>query len=561
MVTLEELTLRHFGDWGSAITWVIIFGSFFVFLPYHKKSKTRPDKMYLAFIVASAFEMFGIPLSLYFIAWAFGVKSPVGILWGHTFSIIFGRLSMLIGYILNVIGGFFIILGWRDIFTKYWGKPKNNRQLVTGGIYTFSRHPQYLGFILMTFGLLVHWATLPLLIMWPIMVYRYYTLARREEKEMIDEFGVDYENFMNQTPMFFGLPKGSLRSSLESSITDRGRFVFRALVSSFSLLSVYVIILTVGNSLSHAILEIVKWWPFLTFQLLGFGLQASMYLYMRDSQKMGAWNGSSSMTMSSGVSATSMVACCLHHVTELLPIIGFSAATLLLSSYQVVFMSVGVLSNIVGVIIMLIRLQKYDILLLGPKFARILFSYDLGKVRNISVVASIVIIAILSASVIGISPFSDSAAMLIDVSDTRNGITFRFQQIDSSTSLAFSTSIDTHEGVLAFDLVDVVTIVSGNQVIAPIRWDGDLSDGHHRKGVLFFPDVSLNEGSSLSLTGVNGITNWVIEIGAIATTKSVSLLSISLITLTSISAIFMIFQSKDQLNRQANIIPQIRMNK
>lgn len=206
-MALEEFTLRHFGNWGEAVTWVMIFGSFFLFLPYHQKSKTRPDKMYVAFIVASAFEMFGIPLSLYFIAWAFGINAPVGVFWGHTFSSVFGMRSMAAGYLLNAIGGVLIVNGWKEIFTKYWGKPKNDRQLVTGGIYAYSRHPQYLGFILMTFGLLVHWATLPLLVMWPVMVYRYYTLARREEKEMLDEFGDAYESYMSQTPMFLGLPR------------------------------------------------------------------------------------------------------------------------------------------------------------------------------------------------------------------------------------------------------------------------------------------------------------------------------------------------------------------
>lgn len=176
--------------------------------------------MYLAFIVASTFEMFGIPLSLYFIAWAFGIQAPIGIFWGHTFSSVFGMRSMAAGYLLNAIGGVLIVNGWKEIFTKYWGKPKNDRQLVTGGIYAYSRHPQYLGFILMTFGLLVHWATLPLLIMWPIMVYRYYTLAIMEEKEMLYEFGVAYETYMGQTPMFIGLPKGLLRSSLGPNIAD-----------------------------------------------------------------------------------------------------------------------------------------------------------------------------------------------------------------------------------------------------------------------------------------------------------------------------------------------------
>jgi methanethiol S-methyltransferase len=472
-MTLESYTLEHFGNWGHFVVWILIFGVFFFFLPYHKKSKTKPDKWYLAFIVASAFEMFGIPLSMYIIAWIFGVKAPVGFFWGHTLSTIFGFQSMNIGYLFNVMGGLLIIYGWKEIYAKYWGKTKNNQQLVTDGLYSFSRHPQYLGFILMTFGLLVHWATLPLLVMWPILVYRYYTLARKEEKEMIEEFGEAYSEYMKQTPMFLGLPKGSLVQSISSNLTKVDRFKFRTVGTASVLLFFYLLILTIGNSFSHAIQEIIKWWPFLTIQLLGLGLQTSMYLHVRDYNKTGVGNTKSSIAVSGGVSSSTMVACCLHHATDILPIIGFSAVPLFLSTYQFLFMSIGVLSNIIGVIIMLYYIQ-IDNTILGEKFSQVLVRFDLVKVRNITLVASIIIIAIISAYSIKLEPFSMAKRELIVVSDTRDGVTFSFQQIEDSAELAFLTNIDTHSKDLNFNLVDVVSLTYENQVILPDRWKAVL---------------------------------------------------------------------------------------
>jgi protein-S-isoprenylcysteine O-methyltransferase Ste14 len=64
------------------------------------------------------------------------------------------------------------------------------------------RHPQYTGFLLMTLGLLVHWATIPLLVMWPLLVRQYYNLAKMEEEEMISIFGTEYEQYMKKTPRF-----------------------------------------------------------------------------------------------------------------------------------------------------------------------------------------------------------------------------------------------------------------------------------------------------------------------------------------------------------------------
>ncbi|UCE95595.1 MAG: hypothetical protein JSV51_07715 [Candidatus Bathyarchaeota archaeon] len=69
-------------------------------------------------------------------------------------------------------------------------------------VYEHIRHPQYTVFLLITFGMLVHWATIPILVMWPILVVIYYRLAKKEEKEMEKEFGTDYSNY-KKTGMFF----------------------------------------------------------------------------------------------------------------------------------------------------------------------------------------------------------------------------------------------------------------------------------------------------------------------------------------------------------------------
>jgi hypothetical protein len=224
-------------------------------------------------------------------------------------------------------------------------------------------------------------------------------------------------------------------------------------------------------------------------------------------------------------------------------------------------MSIGVLSNILGVVIMLIQLQKYDPFLFGRKNSRILSSYDLEKTRKIMIVASVVIILILSASAFGVTPFTSNEAKLIDVSDTRDGITFSFQQIESDDALAFETGFNTHEGEFSFEMVDVVTLVSGNQVIAPIKWDGDPPGGHHIKGVLTFPIISLSEESSLIVTGVNRISDWVIDIDVSSAVNSVSLFSISWIAITSFLALILISRARNPLIHLPKSTPSIRFKK
>ncbi len=78
---------------------------------------------------------------------------------------------------------------------------------MTTSIYRYIRHPQYTGFLLVTLGMLFEWATLPLLIMWPILLVVYYRLARREEADMEEEFGPAYAEYRRNTSMFVPIPK------------------------------------------------------------------------------------------------------------------------------------------------------------------------------------------------------------------------------------------------------------------------------------------------------------------------------------------------------------------
>jgi methanethiol S-methyltransferase len=192
----------HFGQWGSVVLWILLGAVFLLFTPFYKKSQRKPSGVYLAFIVAMAFEMFGIPMSMYILAWAFGSKIPDGIFWGHTLYSYFGHAGMYIGTLLSLMGIVLVVLGWSVVYKRYWSKEEGKGELVTNGIYAYIRHPQYTGFMLVTLGMLFDWATLPMLIMWPILAIMYYRLALKEEQGMLEEFGQQYADYKNRTGRF-----------------------------------------------------------------------------------------------------------------------------------------------------------------------------------------------------------------------------------------------------------------------------------------------------------------------------------------------------------------------
>src|SRR5215211_2365897 len=94
---------------------------------------------------------------------------------------------------------------------------------------------------------------------------------------------------------------------------------------------------------------------------ISFGIQAALYSILRfhlfypstSSGRSGAWMGTSG-----GTSVTAMVACCLHHVTDVLPVLGVSVVATFLTRYQRPFMLLGLGMNLIGVLVMLIVLYR-----------------------------------------------------------------------------------------------------------------------------------------------------------------------------------------------------------
>ena len=157
-----------------------------------------------AFIIALYAEMYGFPLTIYLLTNFLGLNIPWIHFKGHLWATLLGlgetgaMVEMFIGLSIVIIGLSLIASGWFLIY-----RAQHEERLVTEGLYSYMRHPQYTGIYLALFGQLVHWPTLPTLILLPFIVRLYYRLARKEEQNMLRKFGREYEIYMQQVPMFF----------------------------------------------------------------------------------------------------------------------------------------------------------------------------------------------------------------------------------------------------------------------------------------------------------------------------------------------------------------------
>jgi protein-S-isoprenylcysteine O-methyltransferase Ste14 len=107
-------------------------------------------------------------------------------------------VEMLVGYALVFFGISVLIEGWREVY-----RASREGRLATDRLYGMVRHPQYTGIFLAVFGQLIHWPTIPTLVLFPVIMWAYYRLAKREETQMIERFGEEYLDYRRHVPMFF----------------------------------------------------------------------------------------------------------------------------------------------------------------------------------------------------------------------------------------------------------------------------------------------------------------------------------------------------------------------
>lgn len=198
-----------YGLWGLAIVNAAVFIMFaYSFFKPQTGRDWRSFGAFSAFLVALFAEMYGFPLTIYFLSGWLQSRFP-NVDWfshdaGHLLEMMFGwkanphfGVFHILSFVLIGAGFVLIASAWRFLY-----EAQQRRALATTGAYAYVRHPQYVGFILIMLGFLVQWPTILTLAMFPVLTFMYVRLAKSEEEDAIREFGEAYIKYRSKVPGF-----------------------------------------------------------------------------------------------------------------------------------------------------------------------------------------------------------------------------------------------------------------------------------------------------------------------------------------------------------------------
>ena len=129
--------------------------------------------------------------------------------------------------------------------------------------------------------------------------------------------------------------------------------ILYGLFAGLGIVIFYLAVLTIFQDFQFAISNLRSLWYWIFPLAIGFGTQIGLYTSIKHNAVI-----NSEVSVSGGISGGSMVACCSHFLLNIIPLAGFSGLALFLMNYQKLFFNIGIISNVIGIGILLNHKRK-----------------------------------------------------------------------------------------------------------------------------------------------------------------------------------------------------------
>ncbi len=136
------------------------------------------------------------------------------------------------------------------------------------------------------------------------------------------------------------------------------RSVLVGVVAGSALVAAYLGAITVAQGIGHAVDQLVADALFVVPIVAAFGLQVALVAELRTIDRRHRRAATAVATAGTGTSGVAMLACCAHHLVDVLPVLGLSAAAAFLEAYKTPLAVVGMVASLIGLIVLARQLRR-----------------------------------------------------------------------------------------------------------------------------------------------------------------------------------------------------------
>lgn len=135
------------------------------------------------------------------------------------------------------------------------------------------------------------------------------------------------------------------------------KYLAKGVLASVALLIFYVLVMSLTGGSWQATWSQFKalWWLMIPLAA-GFGIQVGMYSKLKEAVRI---KTKGALVAGGSTAAAGMVACCAHHLTDVLPFLGLAGVSIFMVRYQVPILALSLAINIIGIQVMRKHLKMF----------------------------------------------------------------------------------------------------------------------------------------------------------------------------------------------------------
>tara|TARA_B100000745_G_scaffold262309_1_gene186424 strand:- start:138 stop:566 length:429 start_codon:yes stop_codon:yes gene_type:complete len=131
------------------------------------------------------------------------------------------------------------------------------------------------------------------------------------------------------------------------------------MIATTVLLLLYGAVLSLVSGFSFMTTQWAQFWPYVVTLAVGFGIQAGLYVRLREKVKEHA---AGKVAAVSGTTSTlAMMSCCTHYLVNILPMLGATGVVVFVAQYQIELFWFGIVANLAGMSYMLYKLKQIPV--------------------------------------------------------------------------------------------------------------------------------------------------------------------------------------------------------